>query len=148
MRIFFIVVAFCCAQAANAQPAISVTRELRIDGVDNVLVRPSFLIVGRDGLIAFSQPQDLAIRFHDATGRLLGKFGRGGQGPGEFQILAGAGWVGTAEELRRHTGALSTTSALRQTRAPGALTRLQAYRAERAICAAVSNARSTSDSRL
>ncbi len=94
MRALFVVVALTCSQVAIAQQQIAVTRELRIDGVAAQLVRPNRILVGSDGRIVLTQLQDNNILFYDATGRLLGKFGRVGQGPGEFQQIFGAGWVG------------------------------------------------------
>jgi hypothetical protein len=94
---------------ANAQPAgLALTREIRIDGVAENLVTPRWILVGRDGRIAIDQQADRSVRFFDASGRPIGRFGRRGEGPGEFQFMTGAGWVG--DSLWLHDGLSQRTT--------------------------------------
>jgi hypothetical protein len=68
--------------------------EIKIDGATESLVNVDWLLVARDGRIAVQQGRDRAIKMYDSTGKLLRSFGRAGQGPGEFMVLAPGGWLG------------------------------------------------------
>ena len=96
-----IIVAICVPLTAAAQanvvtpaPVLTATREIKIDGPTEDLVRISWVRVAPDGRIAFSQFDDRLVRLYDATGKLIGKFGRAGDGPGEFRNPGRAGWFG------------------------------------------------------
>lgn len=82
-------------QTAPAQPpALTLTHEMKIDGVAEDFVGVGWVRVGRDGRIALAQNQDRLVRFYDAAGKPIGRFGRAGDGPGEFRNLSQAGWFG------------------------------------------------------
>jgi hypothetical protein len=96
------------ALAQTPGPEISLAQELRIDGHAADLVPIPRLWVARGGVIAVAQPMENAIRFFDASGRSLGRFGRTGDGPGEFRTLSSGGWVG--DSLWVYDGRLSRTT--------------------------------------
>lgn len=78
--------------AQPAAPTLLATEELRIDGMQHDLVTPSWVMVGQKGQIAVSQPQNYSVLLFSAEGRLVGRFGGRGQGPGELgspAVLAG-----------------------------------------------------------
>lgn len=79
---------------AQEPPALKLVRDLRIDAVEQDLSNINWITVAPNGAIAVSQPQDGLIRLFNANGSPLGSFGRKGQGPGEFEQLARAGWLG------------------------------------------------------
>lgn len=79
---------------AQAMPALRLTEELRIDAAASDLAPITWIAVSPNGTIAVNQQQDGVVRFFDARGASLGTFGRKGQGPGEFQSLFRAVWVG------------------------------------------------------
>jgi hypothetical protein len=63
--------------------------------VDDSLTSLTFVgsvIEGDDGRFYVTQPQDAEIRIYDEAGELAGRFGREGEGPGEFRGLQGIGW--------------------------------------------------------
>ena len=70
-----------------------ITRDLKIDAAENDLSPISFIAVAPNGTIAVSQQQDRQVRFFNASGKFLGSFGRGGQGPGEFMRLGRMVWL-------------------------------------------------------
>jgi hypothetical protein len=97
----FLTSAFCAgavtAAAAQAAPELRLTRELRIDAAEHdltLMFPPGGLAVAPNGTIVVSQHQDGVLRFFDAQGRPSGSFGRKGQGPGEFQLIARFFWMG------------------------------------------------------
>lgn len=69
-------------------------REWRIDGHDEDLVAVGWLGVRRDGLLVATQPTDNLIRFYDVSGNAVGRFGRKGSGPREFQWAPHGGFIG------------------------------------------------------
>jgi hypothetical protein len=80
--------------------------EVRIHGVAADLVPVPFgwqrgIAIARDGSITVAQPQDNTIRFFSVAGTERGRFGRAGDGPGEFRRLGGLGWLG--DTLWGHT---------------------------------------------
>ncbi len=82
-------------RGSNTQAArLALTREIRIDGIAENLVAPRWILVGRDGRIVIDQQQDRNVRLFDASGRSIGRFGRRGEGPGEFENTFIGGWVG------------------------------------------------------
>ena len=54
---------------------------------------PLGLFVERDGLMLVSDGFAETVLRYDATGRMIGRFGRRGQGPGGFVNLGGVGFV-------------------------------------------------------
>jgi len=69
-------------------------RELtRIDGVAEDLVLIGAVAPRHDGIVAFSQPQDLLVRLYTSAGVFVGTVGGRGDGPGEFTSIARLGWV-------------------------------------------------------
>jgi hypothetical protein len=83
--------------AAGAQltaPPRSLVLEARIGGAADDLVPISAAAVSRSGRVAFGQGQDNQVRVYDAAGKQLFRFGRAGDGPGEFRLIASLGWIG------------------------------------------------------
>lgn len=78
----------------SAQQVLRATRDLTIGANANDLSAVGAMAVSASGIIAVLQPQDLTIRFFDAGGKALGRFGRDGEGPGEFRSVGWAGWNG------------------------------------------------------
>lgn len=75
-------------------PTFDIEQDLRIDGYEADLVPIGWMGVAEDGTIAVIQHQINGVRFFDASGNSLGVVGRQGEGPGEFQFPAQAGWIG------------------------------------------------------
>lgn len=69
-------------------------RTLRIDAVAEGLTEIGSLVVGRDGVIMITQPQDFRVLVFDRAGRRVASIGRKGGGPGEFQAIRGVGRFG------------------------------------------------------
>lgn len=84
-------------ERAGAQAKWQLTRDLRIDAIEQDLAPINWLLVSPNGTIVVSQPQDSLMVFFDGAGNRLGTFGRGGEGPGEFRGMIRAGW--TADTL-------------------------------------------------
>lgn len=87
------------ASEAAGIPTLATTQDLRIDGYEEDLVPIQWLGVTSTGRIALLQWQDHNVRFYDPSGRLLATVGREGEGPGEFQRLVRAGWIGDTDTL-------------------------------------------------
>lgn len=68
--------------------------EIRISPEQHDLTDVDFIAWARDGSIAVGQAQDLTLRLFAKDGTPRGRFGRGGEGPGEFRSLMRAGWLG------------------------------------------------------
>jgi hypothetical protein len=82
------------APISAQQPArLTLTREMTINGTDEDLVPIRGIAVDATGNIAVTQWQDGALRFYSASGAPLGKVGRKGGGPGEFQAMSQLGWI-------------------------------------------------------
>lgn len=75
-------------------PTFAIEQDLRIDGMEADLVPIGWMGVAGDGVIAVLQGQISGVRFFDSLGNSLGVVGRKGEGPGEFQFPAQAGWIG------------------------------------------------------
>jgi hypothetical protein len=76
-----------------APSPLALVEELRLDPVaEDFSVVPD-IGVGPRGRIAVLQPQDGAVRLYDSAGARIATIGRRGQGPGEFQFPARAGWI-------------------------------------------------------
>ncbi|MEX2282747.1 MAG: hypothetical protein WEE89_09720 [Gemmatimonadota bacterium] len=86
-----------CVTVLSAQtPRWTATRDLRIGDVNDPEYAISYvrsLLVGRDGSIYALQDQS-EVRVFGAEGRSRFKFGRRGEGPGEFTGAARMGWKG------------------------------------------------------
>lgn len=79
--------------AAQSPPALTLTRDLRIDAAEHELTPISYLGVAPNGAIAVQQNQDGKVRFFDARGASIRTFGMKGQGPGEFTNAGRFGWL-------------------------------------------------------
>jgi hypothetical protein len=80
------------AQRASIQDW-AITPILRIDGAREDWVATARVVVGPQGRIAVSQPQDKRVILYDSAGRRMGIAGRPGSGPGELEAIRGVGWV-------------------------------------------------------
>jgi hypothetical protein len=82
---------------ADALPEWALHEELRIGSVDDpdqALTSIGQVMVGPDGRVYVSQPQDAMVRVFDRTGAAAGVIGTRGQGPGEFRSMAAMGFLG------------------------------------------------------
>lgn len=64
-------------------------RTLRIDAAAEGLTEIGSLVVGRDGVIMITQPQDFRVLVFDRAGRRVASIGRKGGGPGSSKPSAG-----------------------------------------------------------
>src|SRR5262249_16093968 len=89
-----LLVAWVAPIVAQRPVALTAVRELRIGGdvVNFVPVRG--LAISATGRIAVMQVKDQQIRVFGPTGADQGRFGRRGEGPGEFLGLFEIGWRG------------------------------------------------------
>lgn len=80
--------------AAQGTPrALPLTKELTISGTEEDLGPIEKIAIAADGGVVVWQHQDHQLRFFDSRGRSVGRFGRNGEGPGEFRTLGPlAGW--------------------------------------------------------
>ena len=76
------------APSADAQqiaaPVWRVAEDIRIDGTKEEFTYRGFILVDRDGDIAFGDIRRYEVRFYDHTGKHRLNFGGRGRGPGEF----------------------------------------------------------------
>lgn len=94
--------AACGDSAREAAPADlpevaawELEEEARIgDREDDWLTRVGKVLIGPEGQLLLSQPQEGEIRRYDIDARQVGTIGRRGQGPGEFSRLGGHGLPG------------------------------------------------------
>jgi hypothetical protein len=84
------------------------TRIGSVDDPAQALTWVGQVLIGPDGLIYISQPQDHVVRVFDLTGRLIRRIGGRGQGPGEFERLEAIGFRG--DTLYATDGALHRVS--------------------------------------
>jgi hypothetical protein len=92
--LWFVTLTYATGSAAQPQAdKFSARVDLRIDGYVEDLVPIHWLGIAQDGRIVITQRQDHKLRFFDASGNLLGSFGREGKGPAEFPYVQEAGWV-------------------------------------------------------
>lgn len=85
------------AAPAGAQalvPTLTLREYWRLDAVAEDFPAVSRVLVGRQGRMAVPITQDMELRFYSADGRLEGRVGRRGGGPGEFQHVQNLGWQG------------------------------------------------------
>lgn len=78
----------------DSLPHWPVEQVARIDGNRAQLSPISWMGQAPDGTLAVIQPDEQDVRFFDASGEGVGRFGRQGNGPGEFERLVRGGWVG------------------------------------------------------
>jgi hypothetical protein len=81
----------------NDLPALETIEELRIGSVDDPDVGFSQIggvATGKDGLLYVLERVEREIRAYDEGGALVRRFGRGGSGPGEFELPLQLGVVG------------------------------------------------------
>lgn len=74
-------------------PTYEVRVDTVIDGHAARLVPLGWAGFGPSGQFAITQPQDFSVLLFSASGRLTGRFGAEGSGPGEFRNLVRGGWV-------------------------------------------------------
>lgn len=80
-------------EAQGAPRTLPLTKELAISGIEEDLGPIEKIAIAADGGVVVWQQQDRQLRFFDARGKPLGRFGRSGEGPGEFRYLGPlAGW--------------------------------------------------------
>jgi hypothetical protein len=77
-----------------ALPRARLVEELRLDAEAEDFSVVSRILVGPSGQIALPLLQDRQIWIYEAEGRRVAVTGRRGSGPGEFQNLGPAGWLG------------------------------------------------------
>ncbi len=83
--------------AARGQPpqAWTLVPDLRIGSIDDTeysLTAVGGIAIGADGTMYVSQPLDRQIVMFDRRGKLLGRIGRQGGGPGEFESPGAPRW--------------------------------------------------------
>lgn len=72
---------------AVALRQVSVVTEQVIAAEENDLSPIAAIRVSGKGRVAIWQQQDFQVRFFDSSGKSLGKFGRKGEGPGDFRAI-------------------------------------------------------------
>ncbi|MEO7354857.1 MAG: hypothetical protein ABIZ70_10990 [Gemmatimonadales bacterium] len=112
----------CAPLQAQQVPTWKATEMLRIDGDEKTFSQIYMLLVYRDGSIAVL-PGEPVVLWYDANGRAKGKFGREGEGPGEFRFINYAGLIGDTLwvndfSLRRTTFIAPNRKLLRSERWP------------------------------
>jgi hypothetical protein len=94
----FCILLFWAARLAaqgNQGPIIHARQDLRISAEAEDLSWIMALAVDSSGRMIVSQPEDSYFLVFDSTGRRIARFGREGDGPGEFRRMSiGRGWVG------------------------------------------------------
>ena len=97
-------------------PQLTLTEELRIGSVDDPdagFSQIGGVTIGPDGSLYVIEQQDNEVRVYDAQGTLVRRFGRQGEGPGEFLFPSQLGVVGDTlwvTDLRLQRLSLFTTS--------------------------------------
>ena len=82
------------ALAQNGGPDLIFLDSLVLEETDEQYVgNPLALFVAPDGSLLVSDAFAETVLRYDGTGRLVGRFGRSGGGPGEFRNLGGVGFV-------------------------------------------------------
>lgn len=100
MQRILLAIALVLASEANAQLPVTIelVEELRIDGAlgSESLTAVHPLAVDREGKRLYvGQRMENLVRIFDAeNGQFIGRFGRHGSGPGEFQSMIQMGWTG------------------------------------------------------
>ena len=85
---------------------------VRVDGNQNNLVHVRWLGISPSGTVAVLQPQAFHVLFLRADGSGRASFGAQGDGPGEFNDLNDAGWIGdTLWVADRRSGRLTMVTA-------------------------------------
>lgn len=78
-------------------PDLTLVEDLRIGSFDDPVAgfsRIGDVDVDRDGYIFVAEAQDAEIRVYDPEGRAVRRFGRRGEGPGEFERMGSMGVTG------------------------------------------------------
>lgn len=78
--------AFSVADAQGAPPKLKLVEELRIDGAALDISGIGDMVLRPGGGVVIVEPQDFRLRFFDGAGKEIAKFGRRGEGPGEFSM--------------------------------------------------------------
>ena len=108
-RLLLLITLYPAAVVAQVPlPDWTATEEMRIDGRAEDLTSINWVAVSQHGDIAIAQPQDHRVLFYSRDGKLIGKFGRLGEGPGEFRGVGPLRWIGDTLQvydyaLRRST---------------------------------------------
>jgi hypothetical protein len=96
------------AHGQDGRATLRLVETLRIDGNAQDLVPINRVIIGTDGTIVLAQRIDNSVVFFGPAGERLGVVGRAGDGPGEFRVISGLGWIADTlwvldGQLRRFT---------------------------------------------
>lgn len=84
------------AAAQNRGPDLILVDSLVLEETDEHYIgKPLALFVAPDGSLLVSDSFAETVLRYDATGRLVGRLGQRGEGPGEFKQLGGVGFVAT-----------------------------------------------------
>ena len=71
---------------AQALPTLRLVEDLRIDGAALDISGIGDMVLRPGGGVVMVEPQDFRLRFFDGTGKEIARFGRRGEGPGEFSM--------------------------------------------------------------
>jgi hypothetical protein len=82
------------SEAQTPSRAGRIERSFRIDGNEHELHNIQWVAVHRDGTVALAHSGDGLIRYFSIDGRPIARFGRIGDGPGEFRATFVGGWKG------------------------------------------------------
>ena len=83
--------------STEAQPTAArarIVENLRLDANVEDFSTIGRIYVGPRKQIVVTFPQDRQLRWYDSAGKRVGVVGRPGSGPGEFQRIGQAGWIG------------------------------------------------------
>jgi hypothetical protein len=78
--------AFARAEAQATLPKLRLVEDLRIDGAALDISGIGDMVLRPGGGVVIVEPQDFRLRFFDGAGKEIAKFGRRGEGPGEFSM--------------------------------------------------------------
>ena len=78
--------AFSLAGAQATLPTLRLVEDLRIDGAALDISGIGDMVLRPGGGIVMVEPQDFRLRFFDGAGKEVARFGRRGEGPGEFSM--------------------------------------------------------------
>lgn len=107
-------IAVACTDCADVRPSLETPTDLREyrleivrrigsgDNVEDALTSIGQVVIGPDGRLFVSQPQDGRIRVYSKLGDLEGVIGRPGDGPGEFRSIHAMGFHGSSLFVADH----------------------------------------------
>ena len=112
-----------CTDAPDDPPRSEVgewelVEDLRLDANAEDFSVVQWVLIGPQGEIVVTEPQDSRLRLYDSTGTLVVMIGRSGEGPGEFQHVGPVFWAADTlvvfdTQLARATYLLSDGTAAR-----------------------------------